>query len=159
MFALLKTCWKAILCLKTGRDPGLGRLSGEQSERAIHAPHKPHSVPLSEGGSIHAATQTAEIVKIVLLSPFERFVFVMSVLECYSPSGVLSSSLLLDCTGSDMIAARAWALQQIASFPRLPGLTIGRHEQSIRVGFGAVSPLKPARSVDPYPRNVLPRRR
>ena len=97
--------------------------------------------PMSDGGSINIAAQPAEIANIVRLPLFERFVFVMSVLERYSPQ---ECSLLLDCTRSNVIAARAWALQQIASLSALSrrALTIDWDEQSIRVGVLAVSPLK-----------------
>ena len=61
------------------------------------------SSPTSDGGASHAMTQPAEISNIVGLPQFERFVFVMSVLERYSYQ---ECSLLLDCTRSDVIAAQ-----------------------------------------------------
>ena len=52
-------------------------------------------------------------IKCVLELPdFERFVFVMSVLEGYSDR---DCSLLLGCSGSDVVAARIRALQQIST--------------------------------------------
>jgi DNA-directed RNA polymerase specialized sigma24 family protein len=45
------------------------------------------------------------------LAPFERFVFVMSVLEGYSDQ---ECSILLDCTRKDVAEARIRALQQAA---------------------------------------------
>jgi DNA-directed RNA polymerase specialized sigma24 family protein len=75
------------------------------------------SSPTSAGGVSRAMTQPAEIANIVGLPQFERFVFVMSVIERYSPQ---ECSLLLNCTRRDVIAARTWALQQIARAAELP---------------------------------------
>jgi hypothetical protein len=52
----------------------------------------------------------AEIASIVALPPFERFVFVMSVLERYSDQ---DCSLMLDSTREQVTTARLRALQQI----------------------------------------------
>ncbi|SRR5258708_426302 len=54
----------------------------------------------------------AEVSAILGLRPFERFVFVMSVLEHYSDQ---DCSVLLGCTRRDVITARVRALQQIGS--------------------------------------------
>jgi DNA-directed RNA polymerase specialized sigma24 family protein len=56
------------------------------------------------------AGEPAEIAAVLELSPFERFVFVMSVLEHYSEH---ECSLLLGCSRRDVMAARIRALQQI----------------------------------------------
>ena len=56
------------------------------------------------------AGESAEIAAVLELSPFERFVFVMSVLEHYSEH---ECSLLLGCSRRDVMAARIRALQQI----------------------------------------------
>ena len=69
-------------------------------------------------GNRHTASRDAvsgvitlpEISAIVELPVFERFVFVMSVLERYSDQ---DCALLLDCSRSDVSAARIRALQQI----------------------------------------------
>jgi DNA-directed RNA polymerase specialized sigma24 family protein len=58
----------------------------------------------------HAGTEPAEMARIVELPPFERFAFVMSVLEHLSDR---ECSLLLDCTRGEVLAARIRALQQI----------------------------------------------
>jgi DNA-directed RNA polymerase specialized sigma24 family protein len=58
-------------------------------------------------------TQVAEQVEIAAvldLAPFERFVFVISVLEHYSEH---ECSVLLGCSRRDVIAAQNRALQQI----------------------------------------------
>jgi hypothetical protein len=57
-----------------------------------------------------ARTEPAEITDIVELPAFERFVFVMSVLERHSD---MECSLLLNCTRREVIAARTRALQQV----------------------------------------------
>ena len=54
----------------------------------------------------------AEASAILELAPFERFVFVMSVLERYSDH---DCSILLACARKDPAAARARALQQLAT--------------------------------------------
>ena len=54
----------------------------------------------------------AELSAILELRSFERFVFVMSILERYSDQ---DCSVLLGCTRRDVISARVRALQQIGS--------------------------------------------
>jgi len=73
--------------------------------------HNRTSISTSDRSAGHAMTQPAEIANLVELPQFERFVFVMSVLERSSDH---ECSLLLDCTRGDVIAARTWVLQQIA---------------------------------------------
>jgi len=63
-------------------------------------------------GDRHSTTSPTLIANILAFPRFERFVFVISVLERYSSQ---ECSLLLNCTRGDVIAARNWALQQIAS--------------------------------------------
>jgi DNA-directed RNA polymerase specialized sigma24 family protein len=63
----------------------------------------------SIGGASQAVTP-AEMAAIVDLPVFQRFVFVMSVLERYSDQ---ECSLLLNCARADVFAARTRALQQI----------------------------------------------
>ena len=58
----------------------------------------------------------AEIGAILELAPFERFVYVMSVLERYSDQ---DCSVLLACSRRDVNAARIRALQQIGSVMEL----------------------------------------
>jgi DNA-directed RNA polymerase specialized sigma24 family protein len=58
----------------------------------------------------NALTPHAEIAGIVDLPAFERFVFVMSVLESYSDQ---ECSLLLGCTRGDVAAARTRALERL----------------------------------------------
>ena len=56
------------------------------------------------------AVEQGEIAAILELRPFERFVYVMSVLERYSDQ---DCSVLLGCAPGDVIAARIRAFQQI----------------------------------------------
>lgn len=63
------------------------------------------------------------LAAVVKLPPFERFVFVMSVLEGYSDQ---DCKTLLGCTRQDVIAARARALEQVAAFAarRVPDVAL-----------------------------------
>ena len=63
-----------------------------------------------------ALTEQAEIAGIVDLPVFERFAFVMSVLERYSDQ---ECSLLLGCTRGDVAAARTRALERLGKFADL----------------------------------------
>jgi DNA-directed RNA polymerase specialized sigma24 family protein len=64
----------------------------------------------STRGASRVVIEPAEIASIVKLPAFERFAFVMSVLERYSDQ---ECSVLLSCTRAEVIAARTRALQQI----------------------------------------------
>jgi hypothetical protein len=69
--------------------------------------HTPSS--FNSGGKTMTAEQ-AEVAAVLDLGPFERFVYVMSVLERYSDQ---DCSVLLGCAQRDVIAARIRAVQQI----------------------------------------------
>jgi hypothetical protein len=56
--------------------------------------------------------QPAEIAAVLALEPFERFVYVITVLERYSDQ---DCSLLLGCARRDVVAARTRAFEQIGS--------------------------------------------
>ena len=58
------------------------------------------------------AVEGAELAAVLDLGPFERFVFVMSVLEHYSEH---ECSILLGCSLRNLLAARSRALQQLRS--------------------------------------------
>ena len=70
----------------------------------------------SDQNAHHAMTIPAEIDAIVALPAFERFVFVMSVLERCSDQECV---VLLGCSRADVMAARSRALQQIGSAAEL----------------------------------------
>lgn len=59
----------------------------------------------------HGVTEPARIAAVIELPAFDRFVFVMAVLEGYSDQ---QCSLFLDSTRDEVIAARTRALQQVA---------------------------------------------
>src|ERR1700751_4027674 len=67
----------------------------------------------ASGGSNHKilpAEHHREISAVLGLEPFERFVYVMTVLEHYSDH---ECSLLLDCPRRDVLPARTRALEQV----------------------------------------------
>jgi hypothetical protein len=70
------------------------------------------SASVSSNEKTLPAGQQVEIATVLELEPFERFVYVMTVLECYSDQ---DCSLLLGCAQRDVLAARTRALQQIGS--------------------------------------------
>jgi hypothetical protein len=77
-----------------------------------------HSSPVSVDsiGKTLATGQQVEIAAVLGLEPFERFVYIMTVLERYSDQ---DCSLLLGCARRDVLAARTRALQQIGSVVEL----------------------------------------
>jgi hypothetical protein len=68
------------------------------------------SAPVSNGKT--QPVEQVEIAAVLALEPFERFVYVMTVLEGYSDH---DCSLLLSCARRDVVAARTRALEQIGS--------------------------------------------
>jgi DNA-directed RNA polymerase specialized sigma24 family protein len=70
-----------------------------------------------ERGSRATRVFHKEIAAIVALPAFQRFAFVISVLEGYSNR---ETSLLLDCSLHELVSARTHALQQIGDRPELP---------------------------------------
>lgn len=69
------------------------------------------SAPVSSNGKTPPVEQV-EIAAVLALEPFERFVYVMTVLERYSDQ---DCSLLLGCARRDVVAARTRAFGQIGS--------------------------------------------
>ena len=78
---------------------------GDDSGRSSSDPADSYERALSDG-------QQAEIAAILELKPFERFVYVMTVLERYSDQ---ECSVLLGCTRRDVLAARVRALKEVGS--------------------------------------------
>ena len=74
------------------------------------------SAPASGRG--HGLIDRPEIASIVALAPFERFTFVMSVLESYSDQ---ECSLLLACTRREVMEARERALRRTGEAAELRG--------------------------------------
>jgi hypothetical protein len=69
------------------------------------------SAPVSSRGKTPPVEQV-EIAAVLALEPFERLVYVMTVLERYSDQ---DCSLLLGCARRDVVTARTRALEQIGS--------------------------------------------
>jgi hypothetical protein len=69
------------------------------------------SAPVSGNRKTPPAEQV-EIAAVLALEPFERFAYVMTLLERYSD---LDCSLLLGCARRDVVAARTRAFEQIGS--------------------------------------------
>src|ERR1700726_3686520 len=67
---------------------------------------------LDSGRKTRPAEQPVEVAVVLALEPFERFVYVMTVLERYSDQ---DCSLLLGCARRDVVAARTRAFEQIGS--------------------------------------------
>ena len=63
-------------------------------------------------GKTPPAEQQVEIAAVLALEPFDRFVYVMTVLERYSDQ---ECSVLLGCARRDVLTARSRAFQQIGS--------------------------------------------
>lgn len=78
---------------------------GVDSGRSSSDPADSNERALSDG-------QQAEIAAILELKPFERFVYVMTVLERYSDQ---ECSVLLGCTRRDVLATRVRALKEVGS--------------------------------------------
>jgi DNA-directed RNA polymerase specialized sigma24 family protein len=84
----------------------------QNAVRAIRPrPMEEHAPSSFDSGGTALAAEQAETAAVLQLEPFERFVFVMSVLERYSD---LDCSLLLGCARREVIGARIRMSQQIA---------------------------------------------
>jgi hypothetical protein len=73
-------------------------------------PVKEHAPSRFDSGGTTLAVEQVETAAVLQLEPFERFVYVISVLERYSD---LDCSVLLGCEERDVIAARIRAFEQI----------------------------------------------
>jgi hypothetical protein len=126
-FLLTADCDKAERCVVSGLEdsvegsPVFKEWARSWARRAIiHNAMRiinPHLMEENTPSNFNRSGKTlveeqAEIAAILELAPFERFVFVISVLEHYSDH---ECSILLGCSRRDVIAARIRALQQIGS--------------------------------------------
>jgi hypothetical protein len=79
-------------------------------------PGKPNihqsSAATGGNGTTFPEQQPFEIALVLDLEPFERFVYVMTVLEHYSDQ---ECSVLLGCARRDVLSARIWAVQKVGS--------------------------------------------
>ncbi len=78
--------------------------------RAAGKDGRSRSVSVDTGDKMITAEPQAEIAAVLALEPFDRFVYVVTVLEEYSEQ---DCSVLLGCTRRDVSAARMRALLQI----------------------------------------------
>jgi DNA-directed RNA polymerase specialized sigma24 family protein len=99
---------------------------------------RPEGHPAAESPQ-HTIDATPAIAAILALNSFERFAFAMSVLERYSDR---ECSLLLECSLSDLVAARTRALQQIGNSTELRReiADIDSGKQTLSTDFSAVGP-------------------
>jgi DNA-directed RNA polymerase specialized sigma24 family protein len=88
------------------------------------------ALPMADPGTGNPLTERAEIAGVVDLPAFERFAFVMSVLEGYSDQ---ECSLLLACTRGDVAVARTRALERLGKSADLHRAKLDRK----RVGVGS----------------------
>jgi DNA-directed RNA polymerase specialized sigma24 family protein len=77
-----------------------------------HEKYGEYALPSFNSSGETLAAEGVETADILDLGPFERFVFVMLILEHYSEH---ECSILLGCPRRDVIAARARGLQQLRS--------------------------------------------
>jgi len=89
------------------------------------------------------ARQPERIAAVMELPPFDRFVFVMSVLESYSDQ---ECSLLLNCARDEVTAARTHALQLVSRSAQRPPrrVGIGANEPLVRDNHGCLQQRKAA---------------
>jgi hypothetical protein len=85
-------------------------LSPRPADRNCRGQSSSH--PINNDGRVLPSAQPAEIASVRGLELFERFVYVITVLERHSDQ---ECSVLLGCTRRDALAARTHALQQLAS--------------------------------------------
>jgi len=67
-------------------------------------------------------TAPARIAAVMELPAFDRFVFVMAVLEGYSDQ---ECALFMDCTREEVVTARTRALQQVARSDQIVAMRVG----------------------------------
>jgi hypothetical protein len=94
------------------------RVIAQNAIRVINPRLTENNRPSMPGSRVNMpSAERPEIAAVLALEPFERFVYVMSVLERYSDH---DCSLLLGCTRRDVMAARIRTLQQVGSAMRFP---------------------------------------
>jgi hypothetical protein len=98
---------------------------------------RPRPIDRNTSGVSHGVTEPARIAAVVELPAFDRFVFVMAVLEGYSDQ---ECSLFLNSTRDEVMAARTRGLQQVARSAQIlpmPG-GVGSNEPTVRDDDGCV---------------------
>jgi hypothetical protein len=97
-------------------------------------PTENHGPSISSGHGKTPSVERPEIAAVLALQPFERFVYVMSVLERYSDH---DCALLLQCVRLKVTAARIRTLQQIGSdmrFPLMQQLSVRSEKAELQLG-------------------------
>jgi len=93
-------------------------------QNAIHMVRpKPTDVSASDGRD-SGTVEPAEVAAILGLPAFDRFAYVLSVLEGYP---LQECALLLDCTRGEVVEARMRALQEVVRSVELHDKTAGIH--------------------------------
>jgi len=122
-----------------------------QSAIGVIGPRPMDSSSTSNSAAGHSRgrrrAEQLEIAAILALAPFDRFAFVLSVLERYSDQ---ESAVLLGCTRRDVATARSRTLQQIADsveFLRRQLAHTGAEERGVREDFGSLAPSEGTRLI------------
>jgi len=92
-----------------------------------------NTASIPDGGGKTQAAERAEIAAVLALEPFERFVYIMSVLERYSDH---DCSILLGCARLEVTAARIRSVQQLGSvvrFPLMQQLNVGSEKPELQL--------------------------
>jgi len=95
-----------------------------------------NSASINGNGKTPPSELPAELAGVLRLEPFDRFVYVMTVLERYSDQ---ECSVLLGCARRDVLAARTRALQQ-------PGSAMEMHHKQLPNSRAQNPPLHERRS-------------
>lgn len=112
----LDDCYKATTVFKDWAHSWARRAIIQNAIRiAQPAKHVPAQRQLSEVSGGAVPENGTALPAILKLGVFERFVFVLSVLEHYSDQEVKT---LLDCTRHDVIQARTRALKQVGEWAK-----------------------------------------
>jgi len=103
---------------------------------------RPNSSDALHNGHVHGLSKWTEVEAVITLPAFERFVFVISVLEGYSAK---DCSLLLGCTRADVIVARTRALRNVGISAELRQKTLQAQKSEadceVENRFNAISTL------------------
>jgi len=89
---------------------------------------------ITQEATVRDTTQAAEIAAILALPAFDRFAYVLSVLENYP---LQECALLLDCSRNEVIKARMRALQEVVKAVELHNGTLASHSRNRVLHGGA----------------------
>lgn len=113
--AALEDCFRATAVFKDWAHPWARRAIVQNAIRVMQPKrHVPAAVDFAQVADlVTAADKSAPLPAILAMPTFERFVFVLSVLEHYPDQ---ECKTLLDCTRQDVIQARNRALKRIGDW-------------------------------------------